>query len=191
MREQNTNDQFKLYIPNDISSDSNLNLTEMRVLATIKALDKDKSCFATNSYIAKCLNMSSRHVSRTITALEKKGYIALENKNSFKRKISMITKQEIQREEPVSHKENPIKQVEHEKTSKPKDKTNKLGKFSNIYRHNWDFEEIARLERKYIDEKLKSMTLTDRGKELINKIGASFSEHPSEWQGITQLAFKG
>ena len=92
MNEQSTLNQFTLYIPIEISSDSNLNLSEMRVLATIKALDKDKKCFATNSYMAECFGISTRHVSRVISSLEKKGYILVENKNSFKRTIKVQTK---------------------------------------------------------------------------------------------------
>lgn len=184
MNEQSTNNQFKLYIPSEISSDPNLNLSEMRVLATIKALDKDKSCFATNSYMAECLNISTRQVSRIISSLQKKGYILVENKNSFKRKIKMQMNQQVQQvqlEEIPSDKVVPLKQ---------KTKQTKIEKFNAMYTHDWDFEKIELLERKYVDKMIKNMTLSDRGRELINKTKEDYREEPSEWEDISQLAFK-
>ena len=86
---QGTTNQFKLYIPSEISSDSNLNLSEMRVLATIKALDNEKNCYASNSYLAECVQLSARQVTRVIKSLEDKGYISIENGKSFKRKIKV------------------------------------------------------------------------------------------------------
>lgn len=186
MNEQSTNNQFTLYIPSEISSDPNLNLSEMRVLATIKALDKDKSCFATNSYMAECLNISTRQVSRIISSLEKKGYILVENKNSFKRKIKVQVEQQVQQAQqevaPVE-KVVPLKQ-------KAKPKPNKIEKFIAMDSRNWDFDKIEDLERNYINEKLKNMTLSERGVELINITREDYSEEPTEWDGISQLAFK-
>ena len=54
---------------------------------------------------------------------------------------------------------------------------------------DWDFEEIEALERNFINQKLKNMTLSERGRELINKSN-EYSEEPTEWNGISQLAFK-
>ena len=162
MNEQSTSNQFTLYIPSEISSDSNLNLSEMRVLATIKALDNDKSCFATNSYMAECLNISTRQVSRIISSLEKKGYILVENKNSFKRKIKVQVEQQVQ---PVKQEEIPTEKVV---PLKQKSKISKIEKFIAMDSRDWDFDEIENLERNYINEKLNNMTLSERGIELIN-----------------------
>ena len=189
MNGQSTSNQFTLYIPTEISSDSNLNLSEMRVLATIKALDKDKKCFATNSYMAECLGISTRHVSRIISSLEKKGYILVENKNSFKRtikvqaKIQAASMEQVQEREVVSKQETPSVPTKHRTTP------TKAEKFNQMDSHDWDFKEIEALERKLIEEKLKNMTLSERGRELMNK-SKEYSEEPTEWTGITQLAFK-
>ena len=182
MNEQSTNNQFKLYTPSEISSDPNLNLSEMRVLATIKALDKDKSCFATNSYIAECLNISSRHVSRLISSLEKKGHILVENKNSFKRKIKVQVEQQAQQTQQVA-------QIEKVVPLKQKAKPNKIEKYNAMDSPDWDFEEIEKLERNYINNKIKNMSLSNKGRKLINKI-EEYNDEPTEWKGITQLAFK-
>ena len=152
MNEQNTTNQFTLYIPSEISSDSNLNLSEMRVLATIKALDKDKSCFATNSYIAECLSLSVRQVSRVIGSLEKKGYIEVENKNSFRRKIKMAKAQEKESQQPVevqvtsTTREEKVVPFNNGKPSTYKAKSKQITKFNNIYSHNWDYEVLQQLE---------------------------------------------
>lgn len=184
MNEQSATNQFTLYIPSEISSDSNLNLSEMRVLATIKALDKDKSCFATNSYMAECLNISTRQISRIISSLEKKGYILVENKNSFKRKIKVQVVQQVQEDQ------QEIALTEKVVSLKQKSKTSKIEKFNAMYTHDWDFDEIEQLERNYINDKLNNMTLSERGRELINKTKEDYNEEPSEWKGISQLAFK-
>lgn len=184
MNEQSTANQFTLYIPSEISSDPNLNLSEMRVLATIKALDKDKSCFATNSYMAECLNISTRQVSRIISSLEKKGYILVENKNSFKRKIKVQVEQQVQQ---AQQEVTPVEKVV---PLKKKSKTSKIEKYNAMDSRDWDFDEIEDLERNYINEKLNNMTLSERGIELINITKEDYSEETTEWDGISQLAFK-
>jgi len=184
MNEQSTNNQFTLYIPSEISSDPNLSLSEMRVLATIKALDKDKSCFATNSYMAECLNISTRQVSRIISSLEKKGYILVENKNSFKRKIRVQVEQQVQQDQ------KEVTPVDKVVPLKQKAEANKIEKFNAMDSREWNFDEIENLEHNYINEKLKNMTLSDRGRELINKTVLNYNDEPTEWKGITQLAFK-
>lgn len=152
MNEQSTTNQFKLFIPSEISSDLNLNLSEMRVLAIIKALDKEKNCFATNSYIAECLALSVRQVSRVIGSLEKKGYIEIENKNSFKRKIKMIKAQNQELQQPIEvqatspKKEEKVVPFSSGKTSTYKAHAKKVTKFNNIYAHDRDYETILQLE---------------------------------------------
>ena len=189
MNEQSTSNQFTLYIPTEISSDSNLNLSEMRVLATIKALDKDKKCFATNSYMAECLNISTRQVSRIISSLEKKGYILVENKNSFKRTIKVQTKPQVVSMEQVQEREVASKQQTPSVQNKHRTTPTKVEKFNQMDSRDWDFEEIEALERNFINQKLKNMTLSERGRELINKSN-EYCEEPTEWNGISQLTFK-
>ena len=156
--------QFKLYIPSEISSDSNLNLSEMKVLSTIKALDNQNNCYASNSYLAECLGLSVRQVSRVISSLVKKCYILVENAKSFKRKIKLV------KEKLTSKKENaadPVTIVEEKATElvkeeikqeianevKPKKAStyvskvsDKVKKFNAMCSHEWDFDVIERLE---------------------------------------------
>ncbi len=148
MDSQSTN-QFKLYIPSEISSDSNLNLSEMRILATIKALDNEHNCYANNSYLSECTGLSIRQVSRVIKSLETKGYIEIENGKSFKRKIKIAetTKQEQFKDtNPTKPKEeHKVVVINKPSTYKAKVST-KVQKFNVMYSHKWDFDSIERLE---------------------------------------------
>ena len=154
-----------------------------------------QKCFATNSYMAECLGISTRHVSRVISSLEKKGYILVENKNSFKRTIKVQTKPQVASMEQVQEREVAPKEETISKQETPRvcnkyqTKLTKVEKFNQMDSHDWDFKEIEELERKFIEEKLKNMTLSERGRELINKSN-EYSEEPTEWNGISQLAFK-
>ena len=153
----NQSNQFKLYIPSEISSDSNLNLSEMRILATIKALDNEYNCYASNSYLSECTGLSIRQVSRIITSLVKKCYILVENAKSFKRKIKVAKDKVVQTAVEVKDKVQAKVQSKKE-SSKPaqlKQKinnyqagkvSNKVQKFNTMYSHDWDFDSIERLE---------------------------------------------
>lgn len=158
---QGTTNQFKLYIPSEISCDSNLNLSEMRVLATIKALDNEKSCYAGNSYLAECVQLSERQVSRVIKALEVKGYIHIENGKSFRRKIKVLVKAVV--EEVVAAVEEVKETVKEVAGSvakkvdeldkifiKPAQPTSsyrpKASKFNSGYSHGFNFNALEQLE---------------------------------------------
>ena len=164
MNNQSTN-QFKLYIPSEISSDSNLNLSEMKILSTIKALDNENNCYASNSYLAECTGLSVRQVSRVIKSLEAKGCIEIENGKSFRRKIKMAkaveqeqTKAEGQEQPQVTDPAEPKEETKVVSINKPstyKSKvSNKVQKFNAMYSHEWDFDVIDRLERLKISLKL-------------------------------------
>lgn len=162
MNNQSTN-QFKLYIPSEISSDSNLNLSEMKVLSTIKALDNENNCFASNSYLAECLGLSVRQVSRVISSLVKKCYILVENAKSFKRKIKLVkdklTGKKEKGAEPVAPaeekatelakeeiKQEIIKEVKSKKASTYKSKvSDKVKQFNSMASHDWDFDNLEKL----------------------------------------------
>ena len=66
---------FFLYVPAIIDSDKDLSTTERYLLFRIINLDNDEGCYATNSYLSKCLNCSVATISRSIKQLEKLGYI--------------------------------------------------------------------------------------------------------------------
>lgn len=182
MNEQSTTNQFTLYIPSEISSDSNLNLSEMRVLATIKALDNEKNCFATNSYIAECLALSVRQVSRVIGSLEKKGYIEIENKNSFKRKIKVAAVQE--KEQQIVETNDSTPQSEEKvvpfNTTKPntyKPQTKKVTKFNNIYSHDRDYDTLMQLENLKTILKIGQINekqYKELANPLLNKMGMGY-----------------
>lgn len=161
MNNQSTN-QFKLYIPSEISSDSNLNLSEMKVLSTIKALDNENNCFASNSYLAECLGLSVRQVSRVISSLVKKCYILVENAKSFKRKIKLVKDKLTGKKEKVAEPVAPVKQdtelakeeikqviaqeVKPKKASTYKSKvSDKVKQFNSMASHDWDFDNLEKL----------------------------------------------
>lgn len=153
---------FKLYIPSEISSDSNLNLSEMRVLATIKALDNAKNCYANNPYLAKCVKLSERQVSRVIKSLEVKGYIEIENGKSFRRTIKVLEEVKAAVKEVVAVVEE-VKETVKEvagsvakkvdevakkfKPGRPKSSYKpKSNKFNSGYSHGFDFNVLEQLE---------------------------------------------
>lgn len=167
MNNQSTN-QFKIYIPSEISSDSNLNLSEMKVLSTIKALDNENNCFASNSYLAECLGLSVRQVSRVISSLVKKCYILVENAKSFKRKIKLVKDKLTGKKEKVAEPVAPVKQdtelakeeikqviaqeVKSKKASTYISKvSDKVKKYNSMASHDWnldDLESLAMINRK-------------------------------------------
>ena len=182
MNEQSTTNQFKLFIPSEISSDSNLNLSEMRVLATIKALDNEKNCFATNSYIAECLDLSVRQVSRVIGSLEKKGYIEIENKNSFKRKIKVAAVQEkeqqpVEENDSTPQSEEKVVPFNTTKSNTYKPQTKKVTKFNNIYSHDRDYDTLMQLENLKTILKIGQINeeqYKELANPLLNKMGMGY-----------------
>lgn len=164
MDNQSTN-QFKLYIPSEISSDSKLNLSEMKILSSIKALDNQNNCYASNSYLAECTGLSVRQVSRVIKSLETKGYIEIENGKSFRRKIKMAKAADqeqtkvVEQEQPKAtgsaepKEETKVVPINKASTYKPK-VSRKVQEFNAMYSHEWDFDVIDRLERLKISLKL-------------------------------------
>ena len=143
--------QFKLYIPSEISSDCNLTLSEMKVLATIKALDNSNNCFASNSYLSECLKLSVRQISRLINVLKEKGYIIVENYRSFKRKIKVVNKKQSESTKKVDETRNEKNEpkTKDEAKVKAENKNNyshKKNKFTNIMTRKYDFDALEELE---------------------------------------------
>lgn len=175
MDNQSTN-QFKLYIPSEISSDSNLNLSEMKILSSIKALDNQNNCYASNSYLAECTSLSVRQVSRVIKSLETKGYIEIENGKSFRRKIKMakvVEQEQVNAVDPVATAE-PVKEetkvMPINKLSTFKSKvSSKIKQFNTMLSHEWDFDVIGRLEALKIDLKL-GLISEDKYMELASPL---------------------
>lgn len=144
-----------LWIPIEILQDKALQPNEKIVLSIIKALDRDRGCFASNQYIATLLGLEKRSITAIVSKLSAKGYIEVQIFGYNERKITVISK-----EQP---KEN-IVNIETRKTkesnkkalpgSKFKTIPKKVQKFNAIDERNWDFDEIERLERERINRRL-------------------------------------
>ena len=156
-------EQFTLYIPSEISSDTNLNLSEMRVLATIKALDNKSNCYAHNQYFADCLNISVRQVSRIIQQLAAKGYIVIEHAKSFRRKIKLVVKQVKEVVKQTISKAKQLKQVVASKAEVKPYVSAKVAKFNSLgtNERDWDFDAIEQLEQFKIMLDLGQITLDE------------------------------
>ena len=65
-------------IPGSILRDENLSMMQRMLYAKLLGLDNDKGCYASNGYLADCLGVSKNHISKSISALERMGYISVE-----------------------------------------------------------------------------------------------------------------
>jgi DNA-binding Lrp family transcriptional regulator len=67
-----------IWIPMNIWTDSNLDMTEKGILTEIHYLDSgEKHCYASNEYLAEFCQCSESKVTRTISKLIELGYISL------------------------------------------------------------------------------------------------------------------
>jgi len=102
----------KVLMAKDISS------TQKLLVALISNLSNDRGyCFASNKYLAECLDINPVTISKNITDLEEKGYI------SRIVKINPITKQVEERVLIIIEHPNTMSMVENAKTSHRKRKT--------------------------------------------------------------------
>jgi hypothetical protein len=69
------NENKALYIPHEIMSITDLNLTEKGLLAEIEFLDRQGECFASNEHFSNRLGLTKWHVSKIIASLKQKGYV--------------------------------------------------------------------------------------------------------------------
>ena len=101
----------KVLMAKDISS------TQKLLVALISNLSNDRGyCFASNKYLAECLDINPVTISKNITDLEEKGYI------SRIVKINPLTKQVEERVLILVEHPNTIGMVENAKTSRRKGK---------------------------------------------------------------------
>jgi DNA-binding transcriptional MocR family regulator len=99
----------KVLMAKDISS------TQKLLVALISNLSNDRGyCFASNKYLAECLDINPVTISKNITDLEEKGYI------SRIVKINPLTKQVEERVLILVEHPNTIGMVENAKTSRRK-----------------------------------------------------------------------
>ena len=169
MQDTTTKTLEGIWIDIEILKDQNLSIQEKLVLAIIKALDKGKGCYASNRYCADLLNVTSKRASDIIRSLITKEYVVSEIENFYKRTLRIVVPteqiEEIQ-EEQIEQPQEPVKQKRI--IIDGRDLT------------DWPRESIERVI-KYIPH----------FKEKLQQLQLKLIEVPSEWQGITQLAFRG
>ena len=204
-----SNNQFDTYIPKKISRYSNLNVSEMRVLAIITGLHKKNKCNARNKSFAEKTGLSISQVSRTIKSLLEKGYIEVDNPKSFNREIRPIEQGEVVEEKTTQEQEPTKEPAKEEKkvvslsskkndTGKSKAKSSKKndtgksnaekGKFFGGYSHGFNYTQLEELETQYVANQLGAMhqgEISAKAKELLSKV--HIDEEPSEWLGVNQL----
>ena len=169
MQDTTTNTLEGIWIDIEILKDQNLSLQEKFVLAIIKGLDKGKGCYASNRYFADLLNVTSKRASDIIRSLINKDYVVSEIENFYKRTLKVVaTIEQVEetQEEEVTESQEPTKQKRI--IIDGKDFT------------DWSRESIERVI-KYVPH----------FKEKLQQLQLKLIEVPSEWQGITQLAFRG
>lgn len=173
MQDTTTNTLEGIWIDIEILKDQNLSLQEKFVLAIIKALDKGKGCYASNRYFADLLNVTSKRASDIIRSLIIKEYVVSEIENFYKRTLRIVVPNESPEE------------IEEEKTTEQSQEAMSPSKQKRII---IDGRDITDWPRESIERVLKYVP---NFKEKIQHLKLKLIEVPSEWQGITQLAFRG
>ena len=168
MQDTTTNTLEGVWIDIEILKDQNLSLQEKFVLAIIKALDKGKGCYASNRYFADLLNVTSKRASDIIRSLITKEYVVSEIENFYKRTLRIVV--------PVE----PTEEIQEEEVTEPQEPTQKRIIINGTDFTDWSRESIERVI-KYVPH----------FKEKLQQLQLKLTEVPSEWQGITQLAFRG
>lgn len=169
MQDTTTNTLEGIWIDIEILKDENLSLQEKFVLAIIKALDKGKGCYASNRYFADLLNVTSKRASDIIRSLITKEYVVSEIENFYKRTLRIaVSNQSVEetQDEQIDQPQEPVKQ-------------------KRIIINGTDFTDWSRESIERVIKYVPSI------KEKIQQLQLKLTEVPSEWQGITQLAFKG
>lgn len=172
MQDTTTNNLEGIWIDIEILKDENLSLQEKFVLAIIKGLDKGKGCYASNRYFADLLNVTSKRASDIIRSLIAKKYVVSEIENFYKRTLRIVVPVE-QVEEP----QDELAEQSQEVTTPTKQK--------RIIIDGRDFTDWS---RESIERVIKYVP---HFKEKLQQLQLKLIEVPSEWQGITQLAFRG
>lgn len=166
MQDTTSNNLEGIWIDIEILKDENLSLQEKFVLAIIKGLDKGKGCYASNRYFADLLNVTSKRASDIIRSLIVKEYVVSEIENFYKRTLKIVVPTEPVEEIPEEEPQEPVKQ-------------------KRIIINGTDFTDWS---RESIERVIKYVP---HFKEKLQQLQLKLIEVPSEWQGITQLAFRG
>ncbi len=168
MQDTTSNNLEGIWIDIEILKDQNLSLQEKFVLAIIKGLDKGKGCYASNRYFADLLNVTSKRASDIIRSLITKEYVVSEIENFYKRTLRIVVPTE------------PVEEAQEESADQPQKPKQKRIIIDGKDFTDWSRESIERVI-KYVPH----------FKEKLQQLQLRLIEVPSEWQGITQLAFRG
>ena len=169
MQDTTSNTLEGIWIDIEILRDQNLSIQEKFVLAIIKALDKGKGCYASNRYFADLLNVTSKRASDIIRSLITKNYVVSEIENFYKRTLRIVIPTEQ------------IEEAQEEQTEQPQEPVKQK-------RIIIDGRDITDWPRESIERVIKYIP---HFKEKLQQLQLKLIEVPSEWQGITQLAFRG
>lgn len=169
MQDTTSNTLKGIWIDIEILRDQNLSIQEKFVLAIIKALDKGKGCYASNRYFADLLNVTSKRASDIIRSLITKEYVVSEIENFYKRTLRIVVSAE------------PVEEPQDEQAEQPQEPVKQK-------RIIIDGRDITDWPRESIERVIKYIP---HFKEKLQQLQLKLIEVPSEWQGITQLAFRG
>ena len=169
MQDATSNTLEGIWIDIEILRDQNLSIQEKFVLAIIKALDKGKGCYASNRYFADLLNVTSKRASDIIRSLITKKYVVSEIENFYKRTLRIVVPTEQ------------IEETQEEQTEQPQEPVKQK-------RIIIDGRDLTDWPRESIERVIKYIP---HFKEKLQQLQLKLIEVPSEWQGITQLAFRG
>ncbi len=166
MQDTTSNNLEGIWIDIEILKDQNLSLQEKFVLAIIKGLDKGKGCYASNRYFADLLNVTAKRASDIIRSLITKEYVVSEIEDFYKRTLRIVVPNEPAEEIQEEHPQESVKQ-------------------KRIVINGTDFTDWS---RESIERVIKYVP---HFKEKLQQLQLKLIEVPYEWQGITQLAFRG
>ncbi len=182
MQNTTTNTLEGIWIDIEVLKDENLSIQEKVILAMIKALDKGNGCYASNRYFAELLNVTPKRASDIIRSLITKEYVVSEIENFYKRILHVVKKEE------------PQEQQEDEKVVSLESKRKPI-MWRGIDLSTWAEDALERLKKRFKEvEVLLSGGTIDESVRLVfrknEEICSTYKEVPSEWTGISQLAFK-
>ena len=186
MQDTTTNTLEGIWIDIEILKDQNLSIQEKVIFAMIKALDKGHGCYASNRYFAELLNVTPKRASDIVRSLITKEYVVSEIENFYKRILRVNKKEEVQEQSEPQENEKVV----------PIDSRRKPIMWRGIDLSTWAEDAVERLKKRFkevevllaggtIDESIRPTFRTNE------EIYSTYKEVPSEWTGITQLAFRG
>jgi biotin operon repressor len=179
-----------IYIPIHILQDNNLNLQEKIILAITSTMDK--GLYMSNQAIGDLLGLSKGRVSQIITSLAKKGYVKVvleyyqnskqvKKRTVFLAKVAQTVKEVISTiKKAASNVASKAKEIRQQYTyTKQKVGTEqveqvtfaegsyratkgKVNKFNLGATHDWNFDELERLEREYVQRIIEGFSSVPR-----------------------------